>query len=424
MKYLLKRIKIGRTLWAAFGLLLCLSVGQGVAVVKMINSAASQSGEATADIAALSAELAGVKTDSEQTANDVQMLAQRVNVDLVENMKEGESEMQILLRNVSAAVSATDEVIEELENLLDSDGIDDDTAASIEDLLFSVEDSGDRIRKKALPLVRSGVERLASTAETSRQTADSISGLATTVSGFADASRSVTAKADKASDQIQRSSMLAAEAGKLAMFAAVIVIFLGIALPLTLVPRISAEVKRTIAALEGVAQGDLTQRLNPKSFDEFNRISTSLNAAVKAMEDAVGTIRNGSIRLASSSDNLGDKANSLSEGADQTTAMSVEVAESAEEMSSSMSEIANSVEEVSNSNTEIATAAEKMLDSISQVSNHVEKAVGVADEATQLVATGTEKIGSLGVSAGEIKDVSQVKQDISDMTNLLALKAT
>lgn len=424
MTRLLTRTKLGFALWGAFGLLLLLAAGQSTTVVTKVGSVGHAGGVANAGIADLKRQLSDVETSANEAAIEVSELASRVRSELATSMEDGEAEMQVLLRNVTSAVDATGEIVNKLEELLDSDELDEDTAGTIEDLLFDAEDSSDRIRKKALPLVRSSVERLGATAETSRLTAEEIAKLAAVMERFAAASQSVGQQANGVSAQIESISLLAADARWLTIGAAGIVMALGIAVPLILVPRISREVGRVTGALEAVAKGELNQRMEAQSFDEFQKIATSFNAAVTAMENAVGAIRTGSTRLANSSDVLNNRANTLTRGADETTQLAVDVATSAEAMSSSMSEIAASVEQVSSSNIEISAAADRMLSSIRDVSDRVAQAVAVADEATELVESGSEKISRLGSAAGEISEVSQVIQDIADMTNLLALNAT
>ncbi|MEM8944508.1 MAG: methyl-accepting chemotaxis protein [Planctomycetota bacterium] len=420
----LKRVKLGRALWGAFGLLLLLAIGQSGVVVKQIADVEQAGSNANDGVAALTAELSEVQAAATTSAEHVRDLASRVEEDLVKSMQEGQADMQILQRNVESAVSGAAEIVGQLEELLDNGDLDDDTAGLIEDLLFSAEDNADRIRKEALPLVRSSIDRLTRTAELSRQTSAEIGGFVETMNGFSETSRHASVEAEGVSDQINRSVVLASSARWATVAAAAITIALGILVPLILVPRTNNEVQRVVNTLEAVSEGDLSQRLDAEAFDEFARIGTALNKAVGAMEGAVVAIRSGSVRLASSSDSLSDTANSLTGGATRTTQLSVEVASAAEEMSANMSEIASAVEQVSGSNSEISTAAQRMLSNIGEVTQRVDTALAVANEATQLVESGEQKISRLGDAAGEISEVSQVIQDIADMTNLLALNAT
>lgn len=424
MTKLLKHTKLGLTLWVAFGLLLALGVGQSLVVASRIAAAQKAGAEASAAVTELSAELGEVELSANKTAEHVSQLADQVQTELAASMDQGVQDMQILQRNVANAVDGTSQIVDQLGELLDTADLDDDTAGMIEDLLFDAEDAADRIRKEALPIVRASVERLNATAEASRETAVEIAGLTTTMDQFAQISQSSNTKAGEVTREIARSAELAGGARLTTFLAAGVTVLLGIGIPLLLVPKINAEVGRAVATLEAVAAGDLGQRLTARAFSEFNRIGSALNEAVGSMQNAVGTIRAGSLKLSTSSDELVGTADNLTSGAARTTQLSVGVAAAAEEMSSSMGEIAATVEQVSSSNTEISEAAEEMLAMISDTTSCVDKAVQVAGQASDLVESGAPKIGRLGEAAGEIGKVSQVIQDIAEQTNLLALNAT
>ena len=419
-----KKTKLGLALWGAFGLLLLLSAVQSVVVVGRISSVELAGESSEEAIEALTGNLKGVQEQSRQTSVAFDALAARVQTEIAGKMKEGETDMQVLQRRVVSVVEDTASIVEQLEELLDTADLDDDTAGVIEDLLFDAEDNADRIRKEALPLVRVGVQRLAETAEASRKSAAEITELSSTVAEFAVTTEAASGQATAVNEQTQESTRLATGAKWLTIVGALVTLVMGVGVPMLLVPRTSAEVSRAVATLEAVAEGDLTQRLEARSFVEFGKIGSALNAALESMQSAVDTIRNGTDQLSRSSRNLNETANSLSSGAEQTSRMSYDVSAAAEQMSIGMSSIAASVDQVSGNNNEIASAAEQMLTSIHEATGNVDRALTIANEATELVANGGNQIGRLGEAAGEIGEVSQVIQDIAEMTNLLALNAT
>ncbi len=420
----LKKAKLGHALWGAFGLLLVLTIAQGGVVATRVAEVERVGNEAVTSIGELSVKASSVESDAAQTADTVQALAHRLKSGLGESMKQGQADMQVLQRKVESAVASTSEIVSELETLLDSGDLDDETAGIVEELLFNAEDSADAIRKEALPVVRSSVERLQQAVNCSNTAAKDVAAVSEQVDGFAATSRAAALQATALSGDIAKGADLASGARWITLMAAGLTIAIGLGVPLVLVPLIGAEVRRTVRAMEAVASGDLSQRIEPAAFDEFVRIGSATNQAVASMAEAVQSIRAGSNQLASSSLNLVQTANALSDGANNTTQISVGVASASEEMSISMKEISSSVDRVSGSTREIAAAADEMLSTIRQVAEGVDRATSVAANATELVESGGEQISHLGVAAGEISEVSEVIQDIAEQTNLLALNAT
>ena len=420
---LLRKAKLGTTLWAAFGLLLALSVTQGVLVATRVAEVERISQGAVEGVTALAADLRTIETDAQQAATTVAELSGKMQEEVAGSMTEGRAEMRLLQRNVEGCVADAGAIVEGLQDLIDSGELDDDTAGMLEDLLFDAEDSADRIRKEALPIVRAGVQRLEEAAAATHQAAAEVAAVSDTMSGFSKSSKQSNEMAAGVASDIQRSLSTASGTRIATLVAAGIVVVIGAGVPLVLVPRISNEVRRTVATMERVAGGELDQRIESKAFDEFSRVASAINRAVASMASAVQSIRAGSTQLASSSHSLADTADTLSDGADRTTKLSVSVASASEEMSISMGQVASSVEELSDGNREISEATDEMLTNIRAVSDSVERAAGVAGEAATLIDSGSDRIGRLGDAAGEISDVSNVIQDIAEMTNLLALNA-
>ncbi|MEM1304233.1 MAG: methyl-accepting chemotaxis protein, partial [Planctomycetota bacterium] len=379
-----RRAKLATTLWAAFAILLALSVTQSLLVATRVVGVERTSLDAVQGIERLAADLRAVEADAQRAAGRITQLSDKMQTEVAASMTEGESEMRLLQRNVEGCVADAAAIVDELETLLDSGDLDDDTAGAIEDLLYNAEDSADRIRKQALPIVRSGVQRLETSAAATRQAADDVAAFSETISGFADTSKQSNGAAGDVAADIHASLSMASDARFATILALGVVLVIGIGVPLALVPRISGEVRRTVATMERVAAGELDQRIESRAFEEFGRTAKAINQAVESMATAVQSIRAGSTQLASSSLSLADTADALSDGADRTTELSVSVASASEEMSISMGQVASSVEGLSGGNREIAQATDEMLENLQAVSTSVERATGVACEAAEL----------------------------------------
>lgn len=191
-----------------------------------------------------------------------------------------------------------------------------------------------------------------------------------------------------------------------------------------LASRLLRPIRSTIDTLSGMADGDLTQRMESGSGDEFEEMADSFNEFAKTIETAIQGLSDNANHLDTSSTELSSVSNALASGANDATGQSSTVAAAAEEMSVNMSNIARSTEEVSKNVQSAAGSVEQMNTSIGEVAENAERAATVAGNAATLVKLSDKKIEDLGSAADEIGKVIQVIQDIAEQTNLLALNAT
>ncbi len=154
-------------------------------------------------------------------------------------------------------------------------------------------------------------------------------------------------------------------------------------------------VKTALSLIGTISDGDLTQKVEIKSYDEIGLLLAHMNDM---------------------SDNLKNIVNSIVSGAENIAGASQEISSSSQEMSEGASEQASSAEEVSSS-------MEQMASNIQQNTDNANQTEKISMQASQDVAKGNEVVGQTVVSMRNIADKISIISEIARQTNILALNA-
>jgi methyl-accepting chemotaxis protein len=178
--------------------------------------------------------------------------------------------------------------------------------------------------------------------------------------------------------------------------------------------RISRSIIRplrsSVALLNGVADGDLSQRVEVTGHDEVSQMGAALNTALANLAGTMTEISHHSSTLASASEEL--------------TAVSSQLAAVAQETSAQAGVVSAAAEQVSENVAVVAAGTGEMTSSIQEISHGAQDAVSVADQAAQVAQATNDTVAKLGISSAEIGNVVKVITSIAEQTNLLALNAT
>ena len=169
-------------------------------------------------------------------------------------------------------------------------------------------------------------------------------------------------------------------------------------------------VRAVASALDQVADGDLSHRLQDRGHDEIAEMAGALNVALDKIVGVFTRITGTAEQLAGASAGL------------QTIA--ADVGRSAQETSAQADVVARTADEVSLNVQAVAAGGEEMGSSIGEIARNANEAARVATGAVQSVETTTGTMNKLGDSSREIGDVVRLITSIAEQTNLLALNAT
>ncbi len=187
---------------------------------------------------------------------------------------------------------------------------------------------------------------------------------------------------------------------------------IGIALTSAIAPRLAA----ATAALELVADKDLTANVAIDGSDEIGRMGDALNTSLDSLRSLLQSVAR--------------SAETLSSATTEVSARSVQTAGNARTESSKINQIAAAVQEMTATIGEIshnaasATTASRASAETAQRGGVVMQAAATTMEKIASAShTVSEKMSSLAMRSEEIGKVVNVIQEISEQTNLLALNA-
>ncbi len=196
----------------------------------------------------------------------------------------------------------------------------------------------------------------------------------------------------------------------------IIVVTGAIALVLALVlgffisRSITRPLRRTVDLLNGVAGGDLTNRLETHSRDEVGQMGVALNEALDRMTETIGGIDRGATTLSAASEELSSVSRQMSSASEETASQAASVSAAAEQVSHNVQAV--------------AVASEQLGASEDEISRNTTEAAQVAATAVTAAESANATVVKLGESSIEIGEVVKVITSIAEQINLLALNAT
>ena len=179
---------------------------------------------------------------------------------------------------------------------------------------------------------------------------------------------------------------------------------------------ILSPIKRTVEVIEGVAQGDLTRRIDVVSRDEIGEMAMHFNAFVDKLHDSIKQVAESSDKVSTAARTLDNATEQMAAGVEQAAMQVNAVAAASEEMSKTSSEIAlNCVAAVKSSENASASAhtGETTIEDTIQGMNRIS---GRVKESSDIIE-------NLGIRSDQIGEIVGLINDVADQTNLLALNA-
>ncbi|WP_179714441.1 methyl-accepting chemotaxis protein [Nocardioides lianchengensis] len=168
--------------------------------------------------------------------------------------------------------------------------------------------------------------------------------------------------------------------------------------------------KAAIAALQRMADGDLTTRLPETASGCTGDLQKAFNRSAENVSGIVGTVSSSAVAVAAASEELSASSQQIAAGAEETSVQAGVVSGAADEVSRNVGTV--------------AAGAEEMGASIREIAHSANEAARVAAEAVTTVEVTNETVAKLGTSSQEIGNVVKVITSIAEQTNLLALNAT
>lgn len=187
---------------------------------------------------------------------------------------------------------------------------------------------------------------------------------------------------------------------------------------------ISKPVVACAKAVEKLANGDLTARVDVERSDEVGVLADSVNQCVENLRKMVEEIKKTSESLTGASSMLTETANQQAAGAEETNVQAQTVAAAGEQLAGNSKSMSDSANQINQSATTVSAALEEMSSSISEVARNCAQESEIARKADQQARQTRDLMVKLEDSARQIGKIVELINQIAEQTNLLALNAT
>jgi methyl-accepting chemotaxis protein len=196
------------------------------------------------------------------------------------------------------------------------------------------------------------------------------------------------------------------------------------------VRSISDEVNVMITNIEA-GNGDLTARVNTKTKSELLYITTGINHFIETLQGIMREVKNGSLVLTSSSEEVASQLRIADDSVTNTSAALEELSANMETLSGTVSSINDRVEDVRNAAQDIT---EQALSGTETANTIKQEALDLKQRVTQKKSEASDQVSQLSTvltqsvhdseKVSQINELTKVILDIAQQTNLLALNAS
>jgi methyl-accepting chemotaxis protein len=179
---------------------------------------------------------------------------------------------------------------------------------------------------------------------------------------------------------------------------------------------IAPPLQAATAALEQLAEKDLTVSVDETGSDEIGRLTTALNTSVASMRGVLLSVAQGAETLSAATTEMSARSIQASGNAHTQSSMTNQIAAAAQEMTATIGEISHNAENA-------ASASRESAETANQGGTIMQAAVVTMEKIAAATSSVSQKMTSLALRSEEIGKVVSVIQEISEQTNLLALNA-
>ncbi len=181
---------------------------------------------------------------------------------------------------------------------------------------------------------------------------------------------------------------------------------------------IARNIKQTLAVLNQIAQGNLTQRmtLSGNDRDEFYQLGQATNHMADGIKQLVQHIQTSVSSLKSMSDQMGQVQQNIQHSSER-------ISDQSSSMVTATEQISVTAEQVSQSTQQVSSATETAFQTAKQGASVISQALESLRSVAKAVASSSQSIEQLGQASGEIDSVIELIDGVAEQTNLLALNA-
>ena len=195
-----------------------------------------------------------------------------------------------------------------------------------------------------------------------------------------------------------------------------IAIIVAIVVSFAVVRPLKRSLDKINHALNVLASGDLTHKLDDTGHDEFAKLSANCNKLVDSLRSLIQGIL--------------DRSDQLAAAAEETSAITAQTTVSIQEQKSQVDQVATATTELSSSAQQVTASADEALSQIKAADDESRHMRLIADENKRTILALADEVSKAGVvinkvhaDSASIGSILDVIRAIAEQTNLLALNA-
>ncbi|MFZ3285121.1 MAG: methyl-accepting chemotaxis protein [Pseudomonas sp.] len=216
--------------------------------------------------------------------------------------------------------------------------------------------------------------------------------------------------------QLDRRDVESAQARTFQLISTLLALLVGVIAAVIITRQITRPLQETLAVVERIASGDLTQNVTVTRRDELGVLQQGIARMGVTLRDLISGIRDGVTQIASAAEELSAVTEQTSAGVNSQKVETDQVATAMHEMTATVQEVARNAEEAS----QAAAAADGEAREGDKVVN---EAIAQIERLASEVVRSTEAMSVLQQESDKIGSVMDVIKAVAEQTNLLALNA-
>jgi methyl-accepting chemotaxis protein len=216
--------------------------------------------------------------------------------------------------------------------------------------------------------------------------------------------------------QLDRRDIESAQARTFQLISTLLALLVGVIAAVIITRQITRPLQETLAVVERIASGDLTQNVTVTRRDELGVLQQGIARMGVTLRDLISGIRDGVTQIASAAEELSAVTEQTSAGVNSQKIETDQVATAMHEMTATVQEVARNAEEAS----QAAAAADGEAREGDKVVN---EAIAQIERLASEVVRSTEAMSVLQQESDKIGSVMDVIKAVAEQTNLLALNA-
>nr|WP_296270784.1 methyl-accepting chemotaxis protein [Pseudomonas sp. UBA6323] len=217
-------------------------------------------------------------------------------------------------------------------------------------------------------------------------------------------------------NQIMQRDSDSSSAKSIQLIATLVALLVGIGAAIVIIRQITRPLGETLAVVERIASGDLTDLPETSRSDEIGVVQQGVQRMGRSLRELIGGISDSVSQIASAAEQLSAVTEQTSAGVNSQKQETDQVATAMQEMSATVNEVARNAEQAS-------LAAADADAEANQGDRVVAEAIGQIEALAGEMARSTDAMNLLQKESEKIGSVMDVIKAVADQTNLLALNA-